>query len=82
MFKAVYTKRNASDVYIKNNEATNENLNALLDAVFTNTHNLPKDQFCEDLRVAYYEQVDGEWIALSGDNLTATETRFNNEYTG
>ena len=53
MFKAVYTKRDASDVYTKNNEATNEDLNSLLDEVFTNTHNLPKDQFCEDLMVSY-----------------------------
>ncbi len=82
MFKAVYTKRDASDVYTKNNEATNEDLNSLLDEVFTNTHNLPNDQFCEDLMVSYYEQVDGEWVALSGDNLTTTETRFNNEYKG
>lgn len=82
MYKAIFTRRNSSDVYAEIEE-TNADITALINTVFTNSEGIDKHHFLEDLCCRLYQQVDGEYVELtSGSEIDSFKSRWDSEYNG
>lgn len=82
MYKAIFQRRNSSEVY-STIEETNSDINALLTTVFTNSEGIDKHHFLEDLCCRLYKQVDGEYQLLtSGTEFDAYKNKWETEYNG
>jgi len=81
MYKAIFNRRNNSDVYQTITE-TNTDLDTLFDTVFNNVESIDKVQFLEDLVCKLYNQVDGEWqmLAPGSTEHDAYKARWITEY--
>ena len=80
MYKAVFFRRNSSDVY-QTIEETNTNFDNLLTTIFTNVESIDKHHFLEDLCGKLYKQVDGEYQLLtSGSERDAYTNKWQTEY--
>ncbi len=82
MYKAIFNRRNSSEVY-SSFEETNSDIDALISTVLTNVEGIDKYQFLEDLCCRLFKQVDGEYQLLtSGSEFDAYKTEWTTEYNG
>lgn len=64
MYKAIFDRRNSSDVY-ETHTVTDTDFDNLCTTVLTNVEGIDKTYFLQDLVCKLYKQVDGEWQMLT-----------------